>query len=86
MGNHSPQAEPQILVTAVRELDDLSRRFRRRLRDVALELARGVGNSTPIGPDTIRAALPQVCREMLSELASHRGEARGLDGGEQRAA
>lgn len=80
MSNQTPQTEPRISLAAVREMDQLARRFRRRLRDVAVELLGEKGCSTPISPETILEAAPLVYREMLSNPGAYFGEERGLDG------
>lgn len=80
MSNLSAQTEPRILLTAVQEMDHLARQFRRRLRDIAVELSREAGQSGPIGPDTILEAVPLVCRELLSDPNSHSADERGSDG------
>ncbi len=68
MPSHSAQTEPRILFTAIQEMDHLARRFRRRLRDVAVELSRQAGHCAPIGPDTIRDAMQFVCQELASDF------------------
>ncbi|MGD0897915.1 MAG: hypothetical protein ABR915_08760 [Thermoguttaceae bacterium] len=80
MSNQALQSDPQILLTAVRELDRLARRFRRKLRDVAVELSREAGHLAPIGPETVLQAVPRACQELLSKLNPGFGEERGSDG------
>ena len=65
--------EPRISLAAVEELDRLARGFRRRLRDVAVELSGAAGHSMAIGPETIREAVPLVCRELLLRPSPHFG-------------
>jgi hypothetical protein len=86
MSSQLAQTEPRILLTAVRELDQLARRFRRRLRDVAVELLGKAGHSGPIGPETVLAALPLVCGELLADAGSRSGDGRDLDGRKKEAA
>lgn len=80
MSNQIPHTEPRISLAAVREMDQLARLFRRRLRDVAVELLGENGCSTPISPETILEAAPLVYREMLSNPGTCFGEERGSDG------
>ena len=85
----SGQAQPgnvRISLRAVQEMDELALRFRRRLRDLAIELSREAGHAEPIGPDTVAQALPLVCGELLSQDGSGLGDERGSDGQRPRAA
>ncbi len=86
MSNQTPQIEPQILVTGVQQLDQLARRFRRILRDVALQLSQETGHSEPIGPEVILQAVPLACRELLKDLGSGFGDERDADGHKKEAA
>lgn len=86
MSDQTPQTDPRILLTAVQQMDRIARRFRRKLRDAAVELSGDAGHSVPIGPDTIAEAVPLVCRELLSDAGSHLGDERGSDGQRPRAA
>ncbi len=86
MSNQPPQMEPRILLTAIQELDQLARRFRRRLRDAAVELSREAGHPAPIGPDTILEAMPRACRELLADPGSASGDERGSHGQKKEAA
>jgi hypothetical protein len=73
-------ADARISVRAVRQMEGLALRFRRRLRDIAVELSRQAGHEGPIGADPVVKALPLVCRELLSEAGSDlsdEGEAHG---------
>jgi len=86
MLNQASQTEPRILLTGIQELDQLARRFRRRLRDVAVQLSQETGHLTPIGPDIILRAAPIACRELLSDLGSDFGDERVSDGRKKEAA
>jgi hypothetical protein len=86
MANQPPQIEPRILLTGVQELDQLARRFRRRLRDFALQLSQETRHSAPIGPEIILQAVPRACRELLSDLGSDFGGESGSDGHKKEAA
>jgi hypothetical protein len=86
MSSQPPQIEARILLTGVRELDQLARQFRRRLRAVAVELSREAGDPAPIGPDTVLQAVPRACRELLSQLGPRSGDERGSDGHKKEAA
>ena len=86
MPNQVPQAEPRISLAAVREMEQLARRFRHRLRDVAVELSTEKGRSTPIGPETILEAVPQVCGEIMSNPGARFDDERGSDGRAREAA
>jgi len=80
MPSHFAQTEPRILLTAIQEMDKLARRFRRRLREVGVELSRKRGYVGPIGPDAIREAVPLACQELLTDIGSDSTDERGLDG------
>ena len=86
MSSQPPQIEPRILLTGIQQLDQLALRFRRRLRDVALQLSRETGDDAPIGPEIILQAVPRACRGLLSDLGSGCGEERGSDGPKKEAA
>ncbi len=86
MSSQPLKIEPRILLTGVQQLDQLSRRFRRKLRDVALQLSQERGHSARIGPDIILQALPSACRELLSDLGASFGDERGSDGHKKEAA
>ena len=70
MSGQPSQAEPRMSLTAVQELDRLARQFRRRLRDLALELSQEAGHPGPIGPNTILEAVPLACQELLCASGS----------------
>ena len=74
------------MLTAVQQMDELARRFRRRLRDIAVELSGEAGHSVPIGPDTIAQAVGLVCRELLSDTPSGLGDERASHADEKAAA
>lgn len=85
----SKQIQPtgaRISLAVVQQLDQLARRFRRRLRDVAVELSQAAGHSFPVGPDSILRAVPLVCRELASEPGSNFGDERDSDGPKEEAA
>ena len=86
MSNEPPQFEPQILLTGVQQLDQLAHRFRRRLRDVALQLSQEEGRAGPIGPDDILRAAPGACRELLADLGSGSRDETDSDGHKKEAA
>ena len=86
MSSQTAQSEPRLLLTAVQELDRLARHFRRRLRDVAVQLSPQAGLSSPIGPQAILEAVPLVCRELLSAAGGNLTDARGPDGPKEEAA
>ena len=86
MSKQGPQIEPRIMLTGMQELDQLAGRFRRILRDVALQLSQETGHPAPIGPDIILQAVPRACRGLLSDLGSGCGEERGSDGPKKEAA
>lgn len=54
---------PRILLAAAREMDGLARRFRCRLREVALDLAQQDGGPVVITPETVARAVPVVSQE-----------------------
>jgi histone H3/H4 len=86
MSQEAPQAELRITVSAIQELDQLARRFRRRLRDLAVELAGKAGRSGPIGTDDILRAVPLVAAEWVANFSGPAENERGLGGQEQDAA
>jgi hypothetical protein len=75
----------RIALSAVQELDQLAQRFRRRLRDCAVELAQAAGQSAPVGPDAVHDAVPLVCRELLAEPGLNFGNERRSDGSSKEA-
>ncbi len=79
-------AEPRISLAAVKELDRLAREFRRKLRDVAVELSVVAGHSTPIGRETVLEAVPLACRDLLLRPSPRFGDERGSDGPKEAAA
>ena len=80
------QTEPQILLTGVQQLDQLAHRFRRKLRDVALQLSQEEGDAGPIGPDDILRAVPIACRELLADLGTGSRDENDSDGHKKEAA
>lgn len=86
MSDQPPSNNPRISLTAIQEMDRLARRFRCRLRDVAVNLSQDAGRAVPIGRDTVVEAARSVCRELLSETGPDSNNARGLDGQRPRAA
>lgn len=86
MPNQPPQTDPRISLAAVREMNELARRFRHRLRDVAIELSGKARKSSPIGLETILQAVTHVCREISADPAARLGDERGSDGKTQEAA
>ncbi len=86
MSNQPPQIEPRIWLTGVQQLDQLARRFRRKLRDSALKLSQETGHSAPIGPDIILHAVPSACRDLLADLGSGFGDEGDSDGHKKEAA
>ena len=86
MSRQTPQADLRITLRAIHELDRLSRQFRRRLRDLAVELSCAAGNSGPIGPDDILKAAPLVGRELATGIGCKTDNERSLDGQERDAA
>ena len=86
MSGQALPANARISLQAVREMDEVALRFRRRLRDLAIELSREAGHAEPIGPDTVAHALRLVCGEFLSQDGSGLGDERGSDGQRPRAA
>jgi hypothetical protein len=75
----------RISLAAVQQLDQLARRFRRQLRDVALELSQAEGDSL-LTPDTVLRAVPVECRRLLSGHDSSLDDERGPDVPEEEAA
>ncbi len=86
MPDERPTDEPRILITAIQEMDRLARRFRRRLRKVAMELSKDAGRTGPIGPDLVAEAARLLCRESLSDTDTDSSDDRGSDGQRPRAA
>ena len=86
MPGPTPQIDPRISLAAVHEMNQLARRLRHRLREVAVEVWRKDPKSDPIGPETILQAVPHVCREILSNPGARFGDERGSDGKAQEAA
>ena len=80
------QSEYGISLMGMQELDRLTRRFRRTLRDAAVRLLTEAGDSAAIGPDTVREATPFACRELVSDLGSGCSDERGADGSRREAA
>jgi hypothetical protein len=70
----------------MQELDRIARRFRRKLRDAAVELSGEEGDLAAIGPDAVLNAVSLACREMLSEFDSDCSDERGSDGARREAA
>jgi len=70
----------RILLRAVEEMDKLALRFRRRLRDRAIELSQEGGQLESIGPDAVARALPLVCEEFLAENKTGSDDERDADG------
>lgn len=79
MSEQPVSAEPRISLEAIRKMDDVGRRFRRQLRDCAVQLSQADGSGVLISPETISKALPLVCRELLSAAGSDREDERGSD-------
>ena len=86
MPNEPTQIKPRIWLTGVQQLDQLARRFRRKLRDAALKLSQEAGDSAPIGPDIVLQAVPITCRDLLSDLGFGFGDEGDSDGHRKRAA
>ena len=79
-------SEPRIALEAIREMDEIARQFRRRLRACAVQLWQGAERSTPIGPGIISEAIPLACQQMLSDADSHLRDERESDGQRPQAA
>ena len=86
MLSQPPQIKPQILLSGVQQLDELARQFRRKLRDVALQLSQETRDAAPIGPEIILQAVPGACRKLLTDLGSGFGEIRDSDDQKKEAA
>lgn len=80
------KTEPRIMLTAVRCMDEIARRFRRRLRQTAIELARHRGQDSVIDSDAVLRAVPLAYRELLCETDCDSEEKRDSRGERDEAA
>ena len=74
MADQTGPSHPPISLSAIREMDELGRSFRRRLRQVAIQLSLEANPSSPsVTSEVIAQAAQVVGRQLASQASSGSG-------------